>query len=265
VTNGEAGSPSTADAVLGRHEGMGGLAKGLAIIEAFSALQPQLTVTEAAGLSRTTPAAARRCLLTLLDLGYLSHDGKYFRPTPRMMRLAVAYSATATLPNLAHPRLLAVRDELGESASLAVLEGDRALFIARAEVARLVSSGVRLGASLPAHASATGRVLLSALPDAALDEVLASCSPERLTPNTLVDVGQIRARIVEARKVGVVYTDEELELGVRTMAVPVRDSRGLIHAAMSVSAFSGRVTIRDLSEGFLPVLRREADKLGSML
>lgn len=248
-----------------RSEGMGGLAKGLSIIEAFGPATPQLTVSAAAASSSTTPAAARRCLLTLVELGYLSYDGKYFRPTPRMMRLAAAYSETAPLPVLARPRLMAVRDELDESASIAVLDGDRSLFVARAESARIVSAGVRVGASLPAHASATGRVLLAALTDEELDDHLRRAQPQRTTPHTLVTVADIRSRVHRARVEGVSYTDEELELGMRTMAVPVVDAAGRTQAAMSVSAFTARVSREEMEGRFLDVLRREAARLGKML
>lgn len=244
---------------------MGGLAKGLAIIEAFGPLRTQLTVSEAAAQSATTPAAARRCLLTMVDLGYLRHDGKYFRPTPRMMRLAAAYSSSAPLPVLAQPCLQTVHDELDESASLAVLDGDDSLFVARAEAARIVSAGVRVGAALPLHASATGRVLLAALPDDELDERLRRARPQRNTPNTLVTVADIRDRVHRARADGFALTDEELEFGMRTMAVPVVDRTGRTHGSMSVSAFSARVPLETMLGRFLDVLKREAARLGKML
>lgn len=246
-------------------EGMAGLAKGLAIIESFGPHRTELTVTEAARATGTTPATARRCLLTLEDLGYLSFDGKNFRPTPRMMRLASSYLETATLPALAQPYVRQARDELGESVSLAVLDADSALFVARAEVERIVSTGVRLGASLPAHASASGRVLLAALPDAELADRLERCEPRRTTPRTLVSREQIAERIALVRSTGVSFTDEELELGMRTMAVPVNDSQGRCRAAMSVSAFTARVSLDDLHTRFLPVLRRQAGRLGKAL
>lgn len=248
-----------------RSEGMGGLAKGLAIIEAFTPQRPQLTLSEAAKLAGTSAAAARRCLMTLEDLGYLTHDGKNFRPTPRMMRLGSAYLATASLPGLAQPRLEAVRDELGESVSLAVLDGNEAAFVARAEGPRLVTTGVRLGSRLPAHASATGRVLLGALTDEELSQVLRGSNPTRTTEFTLVTVAEIRERVQRARHEGYAFTDEELELGMRTMAVPVLDSSGRTHGAMSISAFAARMTLDDMRDRFVPVLQSEAGKLGQML
>jgi IclR family pca regulon transcriptional regulator len=246
-------------------EGMAGLAKGLAIVEAFGPQRTRLTVTEAARATDTSPATARRCLLTLEASGYVSFDGKYFRPTPRMVRLGAAYLETSPLPLLAQPHVVAARDELGESVSLAVLEGGNSVFVARAEVARIVSTGARLGAQLPAHASATGRVLLAALPDAELDELLAHAELQRTTPHTLVSVEEIRQRVHRARVEGVAYTDEELALGMRSMAVPVRDGRGRTRAAMSVAAFAARISLADMQSTFAPVLLRHAARLGQML
>jgi IclR family transcriptional regulator, pca regulon regulatory protein len=246
-------------------EGMGGLAKGLAIIEAFGRDRRQLSISQAAQLTDTSPASARRCLLTLEGLGYLSFDGKFFRPTPRMVRLGAAYLETAPLALLARPHLIAAREELGESVSLAVLESDESVFVARADADRIVSAGVRLGARLPAHASATGRVLLAGLSDEDVDAVLARADLTRTTPNALTTAEAIRERIRWAREEGVAYTDEELELGIRTMAVPVRDSSGRVQAAMSAAAFASRVTLQDMAAEFLPVLRDHAGRLGRML
>lgn len=246
-------------------EGMAGLAKGLAVVEAFGQDRVRLSVTDAANATGMTPATARRCLLTLEDLGYVSYDGKFFRPTPRMMRLGAAYLETSPLPLLAQPYVLAARDELDESVSLAVLEQDSALFVARAEVQRIVSTGVRIGARLDACASATGRVLLAALPEDELDTHLERCRPRRTTPNTLTAPAEIRDRIELARAEGYALTDEELELGMRTLAVPVRDPRGATHAAMAVSAFTARVSLDEMRERFIPALRRHAERLGRLL
>ncbi|WP_220040204.1 IclR family transcriptional regulator domain-containing protein [Nonomuraea aridisoli] len=249
----------------GRREVMGGLAKGLAIIEAFDLRHPQLTVSGAAAATGISPAAARRCLLTLEELGYLSYDGKYFRPTPRMMRLSASYANTSSLPALAQPCLVAVRDELDESASLAVLEDGHALFIARAEATRIVSAGVRVGARLPAYASSTGRVMLASLPPQELEDYLRTCHPRPTTANTPTTIAEIRARIQSAHDEEFAVTEEELEPGVLTVAVPVRDNLGRVHAAMSVSTSTARASLDVVREKFLPVIRREAARLGRML
>src|ERR1700761_1969621 len=154
-----------------RREAMGGLAKGLSIIESFSLTRSKLSVSEAASASGTSPAAARRCLLTLQELGFVIYDGKYFRPTPRMSRLALGYTGMP-LPVLAQAHLDAVRNQTGKSSSLAVLEDGYAVFVARSETDQLVSAAVRLGSRLAAHTSSNGRILLAALDDDQLEDHL---------------------------------------------------------------------------------------------
>ncbi|TVT23350.1 helix-turn-helix domain-containing protein [Amycolatopsis acidiphila] len=244
---------------------MAGLAKGLAVLEAFSRATPKLTISDAARLTELNRAVARRCLLTLVELGYLTHDGKYFFPTPRMLRLADTYVESSALPQLAQRHLAAVREALQESASLAVLQDGESLFVARSEVLRIVNTGVRTGATLPAYASATGHVLLAGLTPEELESYLDTARPKARTPKTPTSAEEIRQRVEKARAEDVATTDEELELGLRSMAVPVRDSRGRTVAAMSVSAMASRVSVAQLYDEFLPVLRENADQLGRIL
>ncbi|MFC7406450.1 IclR family transcriptional regulator domain-containing protein [Georgenia alba] len=246
-------------------EGMAGLAKGLAIIEAFGPGRAQMSVTDAANLTGMWPATARRCLLTLVDLGYLAFDGKFYRPTPRMVRLGTAYLDTAPLPVLAQPHATAARDEIGESVSVAVLDGTDALFVVRVEVQRLVTAAVRLGTRLPAWASASGRVLLADLPEQQVRDLLADAELAATTPNTLVDLEDVLARIAQTREDGYGYTDEELELGIRTVSVPVRDAAGRTRAAMSTAVLAARVTETETHERILPLLHAHADRLGKQL
>lgn len=242
---------------------MAGLAKGLAIIEAFGPDRPRLTVTDAAAAAGLSRATARRCLLTLADGGYVAYDGKYFWPTPRMLRLGNAYVEAAPLPQLAQPHLVAVRDQVGESASLAVLEEGQALFVARAEVMRIVVTGVRVGASLPAYVSATGHVLLAGLPQEEVERYLEGSEIRPRTSATLTDVRQIRERIERARHDGFAYTDEELEHRMRSVAVPVLDSRQRTVAALSVStsAIPG-TTVEEFAERVIPIMRAQAQEIG---
>ena len=244
---------------------MAGLAKGLAVIEAFGRTSSQLTVADAARLTDVTRAAARRCLLTLTDLGYLDHDGKYFRPTPRMLRLGSAYLDTASLPAMANPHLVAARDALNESVSLAVWEDGWSVFVARAEVERIVSTGVRIGARLPAHCSATGRVLLAGLRDQEVESYLARGGRERRTVRTVIEPDELTRLVRSARVDGYGTSDEELELGMRAVAVPVHDARGRTVAAMSVSASSARVSAEEMHRDFVPVLAAQSARLGRML
>jgi IclR family pca regulon transcriptional regulator len=243
---------------------MAGLAKGLAVLETFGAARKAVTITEAAEATSLSRPSARRCLLTLVELGYLTHDGKYFHPTPRLLRLGSAYTETASLPQLAQPHLAATRDRLGESVSRAVLHENQALFVARAEATRIVTTGVRVGVSMPAWLTATGHVLLGGLDEAELDAYLGTIRPQRRTPRTPVSHAEIRRRIQQARETGIAHTDEELELSLRSLAVPVTDARGRIRAAMSVSA-AARVPLQQMYDEFAPVLVAHARALGNLL
>jgi IclR family transcriptional regulator, pca regulon regulatory protein len=242
-------------------EGMAGLAKGLAIIEAFSASTTRMTVSDAAHLAELSRPAARRCLLTLVDLGYLAHDGKFFTPLPRMLRLGSAYLSTSSLTQIAQPLLANARDELQESISLAVMDEGYSVFIARAEAVRIVSTGVKLGGRLPAYCSATGRVLLSGLPEDEMRRQLSSVPMKHFTTRTLANAEAVMQAVERAAQDGYAISNEELEIGMSAMAVPVRNRSGEIEAALSVSVFSGRVSVETLEQTFLPVLLAVAARL----
>lgn len=262
----DAETDTRADDVRARApEGMAGLAKGLAIIELFGSTSSRLSVASAAEGIGVARATARRCLLTLVDLGYVEYDGRYYRPTPRMLRLGSAYLDTSSLPGLAEQHLTDARDELAESVSLAVWEQGWSIFVARAEAQRIVKTGVRVGARLPAHCSATGRVLLAALGDDEVRDQLGSAARERRTPHTVTDPDALLEVVRHVREEGFAISDEELELGMRAIAVPVTDGAGRIAAAMSVSASAARVSAERMRREFVPVLRREADRLGRKL
>lgn len=244
---------------------MAGLAKGLAILELFGTMSSRLSVASAATGTGLARATARRCLLTLVELGYVEHDGRYFRPTPRMLRLGSTYLETSSLPGLAHPHLVDARDELGESVSLATWENGSSIFVARAEAPRIVSTGVRVGARLPAHCSATGRVLLGALNDDAVREHLVGADLDRRTTHTVTDPTDLVDLVCAARTEGLAVSDEELELGMRAIAVPVHNGGGETVAAVSVSASSARVSAERMRREFAPVLRRTAERIGRKL
>jgi len=243
-------------------EGMAGLAKGLAIIEAFETASSPLTVADAARLTGITRAAARRCLLTLTELGYLTHDGKHFAPTLRMLRLGGAYLGMTQLPVIAHPYLVEARNTLNESVSLTVWDDGWSVFVDRAESGWILAGGVRIGARLPGYCTATGRVLMAQLTDAEIAAVLDRLPPQQLTPFTLTDPTEIIAAVAEVRKDGYAIVDGETEPGIRTLAVPVVDSRGRTVAALSVNGAGARMDLIRLRQDFLPVLLDCAVKLG---
>lgn len=246
-------------------EGMGGLAKGLAIIEAFSDQRREMSVARAAQAADISRASARRCLLTLTDLGYLRRIGSSYLPTPRMLRLGDAYFEVSSLPQLAQPHLDAARDKLNESVSLAVLQDDAAVFVARAQVTRPVAAYARLGIALPAYASATGRVLLAAQSDEEIDAYLARADIVAHSPKTVTDKDRIRAAILEVRERGYALSSEQFELGIFALALPVVDRKGMTIASISISASMARISPEQAISEYLGVLRERSEAISRML
>ncbi len=246
-------------------EGMAGLAKGLAILEAFGDGVPRLTISDAARATGLSRATARRCLNTLTELGYVTFDGKFFAPTPRMLRIGTTYSESAVLPRLAQPHLAAIRDAIDESASLAVRYDNSSLFIARSEGTRIIDTGIRVGARLPLYASSTGQVLLGGLDPTELADYLAAAPFPARTPKTPTTAAEVEERVQAARTSGMAINVEELEVGLLSVAVPVRDPGGQLVAAISISASSSRVTVDELCDRVAPVMQQHAAALGRQL
>jgi IclR family transcriptional regulator, pca regulon regulatory protein len=243
---------------------LGALVKGLAIIELFGSGKSRLTVADAAKGVGITRAAARRCLLTLGELGYVAHDGKFFSPTPRLRRLGGPPRPSQSFVEAAQPHLDALRDQLHESVSLAVLEGDTSLFVGRAEAEHIVSTGVKVGRRLPAYCSATGRVLLGVLPDEEIVSMLEQTERPRRTSFTLIDGPSILRAIQVARTEGYACSDEELEIGLRSIAVPIFDTEGQCFASLSLSASASRLSLKTMLANCLPALQERARVLGEI-
>lgn len=246
-------------------EYVGGLEKGLAIIEAFGLRKGALTLSEAAEITGHPRATARRSLLTLQRLGYVESDGKYFRPAPRVLRLGHAYVASTPLPRLVQPVLESVSERTRESSSLAVLDGHDVVFVARAAPRRGLSNGLGMGSRLPAHCSATGRALLAALPADEAQRLLMRMPRRQLTPRTRTEVPELLALLEEIRHTGCASSDEELELGIRSIAIPIHDHDGHTVAAMSVVASASRYTIEKMLDALLPELQSARRVLAALL
>ncbi len=246
-------------------ERIAGLEKGLAIIEAFGASRPRLTLSEAAQLTGLSRASARRCLRTLESLGYAEFDGKYYRLAPRVLRLGHAYLTSTPVPKLVQPVLETMSERSGESASVSILDGADIIFVARSTTRRSLSVGVGVGTRLPAYCAATGRVMLAAGTDAAARETLRATALRKLTPKTLTGLGEILEAIRAARNQGYAIGDEEIELGLRVIAVPVVDSAGRTVAAMSLAVRTSRMSKDDMVKRLLPVLEGGRRMLASAL
>lgn len=246
-------------------EYVAGLEKGLAVIEAFGARHPRLTISEAARLAGLSRASARRCLLTLRKLGYAEYDGRYFRLAPRALRLGYAYAMATPLPRVVQPVLETLSERTRESASVAILDASEIVFIARSTTRRSLSAGIGVGTRLSAYGTATGRVLLSNLTDAAVRSLIKQTTPTKLTPKTVTDTPSLLREIRKARAQGYAISDEELELGLRSIAVPIRNSVGDMVAAMSLSVQTSRMGRADMVDQLLPALETARRMISAML
>ncbi|MCL4798586.1 MAG: helix-turn-helix domain-containing protein [Burkholderiales bacterium] len=241
------------------------LEKGLAVVEAFGPACPQLTLSEVAHRTGLTRAAARRYLLTLARLEYAEYDGKRFSLTPRVLRLGYAFLSTSPLPKLVQPVLEAIGEKTQEVASVAILDGADILFLAHSRNRRIVSVASSVGSRFPAYCTAIGRVLLAGRPEADVERFLRTVRPRKLTSRTKTGYRELLQAVATARQHGYAVCDEELELGLRSIAVPVGNSRGETVLGMSISLQTARMSAARMVEQLLPVLRAGGQSLSAML
>ncbi|MEV5436924.1 IclR family transcriptional regulator C-terminal domain-containing protein [Streptomyces sp. NPDC052682] len=238
--------------------------RGLAVIRAFDADHPALTLSEVARACDLTRAAARRFLLTLADLGYVHSDGRLFRLTPRVLELGYSYLASLTLPEIAEPHLERLVAQVGESSSLCVLDGDDIVYVARVPTRRIMTVSVTVGTRFPAHVTSVGRIMLAHLPPQELDARLARTELRPLTPRTITSEHALRAELRRVRRQGHALVDQELEEGLRSVAAPVRDRDGDVVAGVNIAVHAGRTSVESVRRDLLPhlvatVARIEAD------
>jgi IclR family pca regulon transcriptional regulator len=218
------------------------LERGLAVIKAFGAERPQLTLSEVARATGLPRAAARRFLLTLVELGYVRTDGRLFSLRPRVLELGYAYLSSLSLPEIARPHLEALAAQVHESCSVSVLDGDEIVYIARMPVHRIMTVAINVGTRFPAYATSMGRVLLAAQPEDWLGDYLARTELKPFTRRTITDPARLRAVLARVRSQGFAFVDQELEEGLRSIAVPLRDANGMVIAAMNISTHASRGT-----------------------
>ena len=243
-----------------RREQVRSLARGLAVIRSFDADRPQQTLAEVARETGLTRAAARRFLLTLADEGYVCTDGRLFALTPRVLELGWSYLSAMGLPEVAAPHLESLVATVRESASISVLDGDPrtgydVVYVARVPTSRIMTVTITIGTRFPAWATSMGRVLLAALPASTLEDYLAGLHPATLTERTVAGAGELRAELDRVRADGHCVVDQELEAGLRSIAVPVHDRAGRVTAAANVSTHASRRDAADLRTEVLPELR----------
>ncbi len=244
---------------------MTSLGRGLAVLSVFSQHPREVTMSQISSDTGISRAAVRRVLYTLEKLGYVGEQGRGYVLLPRVLGLGGAYVASSSMTAAAQPVLDALRDDVHESCSLGVLDGDDILYIARAETVRIMSIGLRAGSRLPAYCTSMGRVLLAALPRDTLEGYLERTPLRPRTERTITRMEDFLETLEKVRREGVSLVDQELEIGLRSIAVPVRSRSGEVIAALNIGTQAGRVNLGVMQSQLLPRLREAAQQLGSLL
>jgi IclR family pca regulon transcriptional regulator len=245
---------------------MTSLARGLAVIRGFSREKRFMTIAQLSHKTGIPRAAVRRCLYTLGRLGYVaSEDGRNFALRPKLLGLGHAYLSSTPLVVTAQPFLDRVSDAVDESCSLAILDGDDILYVARSLTSRIISVTLNVGSRLPAYCTSIGLVLLAHLPPHELKGYLARAELKRYTDRTITSRAALLEMLDEVRSQDYAVADNMMEIGVRSIAVPVRDAVGTVVAGMNVIIQSGRGTLREMKALYLPHLQAAARDLAAQL
>lgn len=251
--------------MLNKTDMIASLAKGLKVIEAFRAETPRLAIADVATATGLDRATARRCLLTLHALGYADYDGKYFTLTPRVLRLGMGALAALPLAQLVQPWLDQLSERIGQSTSVAILDEAEIVYMARAAQRRVMSIGLMPGSRLPAHCTSLGRVLLAALPEAEARALVERSDLSPRTPRSLTDPAEIMARIGAARSDGFAMIDQEVEGGLRSIAVPLYSAHGRVVAALNTGVAAVQAAPEELVTLYLPALLKVQEGLRRVL
>jgi IclR family pca regulon transcriptional regulator len=237
------------------------LERGLAVLQVFSKDHPRLTLSDVARMAGITRATARRILLTLEHLGYVRADGRLFSLTPRVLSLGFGYLSSLNLWEIAQPFMDELVEQTHESCSAATLDLPDIVYVARVPTRRIMTIALGIGSRLPAHATSMGRVLLADLPDEELEEFLATGPLHPSTERTTIDVDEFRASLRRVREQGWSMVDQELEMGLRSIAAPIRGADGRVVAALNIAAAAPRVGLDELRGHFLPLVLRTAEQI----
>ncbi|WP_051916707.1 MULTISPECIES: IclR family transcriptional regulator C-terminal domain-containing protein [unclassified Serratia (in: enterobacteria)] len=257
---------SSNDPFKGDPNFMTSLARGLEVIQAFTPQRRLMSISQISQKTGIPRAAVRRCLYTLNKLGFVyAQDGKNFELRPRILTLGHPYLASTPLAKATQPVLKHISQMLNESCSIATLDGDDILYIARASSSRIMSIDLDIGSRLPAFATSMGRVLLAHLPPEELNSYLRRVNLVRYTQHTLTNVSHLKEELKKVRTQGYAINDQELEIGLRSIAVPLMATNGSVSAALNVGVQAGLVPISELTERVLPVLRDAAQELSLLL
>ncbi|EJW11350.1 Pca regulon regulatory protein PcaR [Rhodovulum sp. PH10] len=241
------------------------LARGLAVIEAFDQQHSRLTLTEVARRTGVSRATARRLLHTLTTLGYAAQIGREFTLRPKVLSLGLAYVSSFSLTSLARPYMEELVEAVHESCSISVLDGTEIVYVARVPAKRIMSIDIGVGTRLPAVTTSMGRVLLAALPEDELDRTIAASRSHLAAPTATrraaLEPDALRQKIRDCARQGWAMVDQELEDGLRSVAVPIHGQNGAVVAAMNLGTHAALVPQKRLLGEYLPALQRAAEAI----
>jgi IclR family pca regulon transcriptional regulator len=260
-------SPSAdIDVFTGDPNFMTSLARGLAVIQAFSQRRHHLTISQVSTSTGLSRAAVRRCLYTLAKLGFAgSDDNRHFFLRPRILALGHSYISSMPLATAAQPVLEHISHLFHESCSIATLDGDDIVYIARANVTRIMSIDLGVGSRLPAFCTSMGRAILAHVSPEELESYLGRVQFKRYTERTIVSPTKLTQILRQVQREGYSIIDQELEHGLRSMAVPIQNPSGKVVAALNIGAHAQRVSVQEMLTKFLPHLRAAAQELCLLL
>ena len=257
---------SSLDIFTGDPNFMTSLARGLIVIQAFTQQSPQMTISQLSVKTGLSRAAVRRCLYTLTKLGFAgAEDGSRYSLRPRMLTLSHTYTTSNTLSTAAQPILERMSAALRESFSVATLDGEDIVYIARSQVSRGMAVDLHIGSRLPAYCTSMGRVLLAYLPTEQLEQYLAKAVLTPHTTRTITSVEKLRLALRNVRRNGYALVDQEYEVGLRSLAVPVYAASGRVVATLNLSGNAPRLSVLEMQSRFLNHLRNAANELSVFL
>ena len=257
---------SSLDIFTGDPNFMTSLARGLIVIQAFTQQSPQMTISQLSVKTGLSRAAVRRCLYTLTKLGFAgAEDGSRYSLRPRMLTLSHTYTTSNTLSTAAQPILERMSAALRESFSVATLDGEDIVYIARTQVNRVMAVDLHIGSRLPAYCTSMGRILLAYLPAEQLELYLAKAVLTPHTTRTITSVEKLRLTLRNVRRNGYALVDQEYEVGLRSLAVPVFASSGRVVATLNLSGNAPRLSVLEMQSRFLSHLRNASNELSAFL
>lgn len=235
------------------------LASGLEVIMAFDNTHPRMTLSEVASRTGMNRAKARRFLLTLHALGYVRKQQRYFELAPKVLQLGYSFLSANNYRSVIQQYLEDITVQSGESSSLGILDGDEVIYVARSAAPhRLMAISLSVGTRLPAAHTSMGRVLLAQLPGPQLDAYIERIELQRYTEKTITDKDELKQSISQVRQQGYAMSDQELDSGLRSLAVPAFDANDKLLGAINISTNAARIDMHTLLKEYLPLLQEKA-------